>query len=214
MSLEIKRLIDRQIHTITLTEEELEQAYRIKERHYLEEDFANVLADTAQNPDTRFHSGHLEEFPELTDWLCECFDHFYDANISYNDLMELTVNHLHHACLTPEFFTRLALKAPAFCKGLEKQRTAPAITAALTLLWQMSGVSAGKPCPPCLPCTYMEAAPATKVQKKHSALQQNICMANGTSLNFSIRKKGRRRSDEKAGEDKRANPCHHSEGRK
>ena len=56
MSLEIKRLIDRQIHTITLTEEELEQAYRIKERHYLEEDFANVLADTAQNPDTRFHS--------------------------------------------------------------------------------------------------------------------------------------------------------------
>ena len=63
MSLEIKRLIDRQIHTITLTEEELEQAYRIKERHYLEEDFANVLADTAQNPDTRFHSGHLEEFP-------------------------------------------------------------------------------------------------------------------------------------------------------
>ena len=33
MSLEIKRLIDRQIHTITLTEEELEQAYRIKERH-------------------------------------------------------------------------------------------------------------------------------------------------------------------------------------
>ena len=121
MSLEIKRLIDRQIHTITLTEEELEQAYRIKERHYLEEDFANVLADTAQNPDTRFHSGHLEEFPELTDWLCECFDHFYDANISYNDLMELTVNHLHHACLTPEFFTRLALNAPAFCKGLEKQ---------------------------------------------------------------------------------------------
>ena len=115
MSLEIKRLIDRQIHTITLTEEELEQAYRIKERHYLEEDFANVLADTAQNPDTRFHSGHLEEFPELTDWLCECFDHFYDANISYNDLMELTVNHLHHACLKPEFFTRLALKAPAFC---------------------------------------------------------------------------------------------------
>ena len=94
MSLEIKRLIDRQIHTITLTEEEPEQAYRIKERHY---------------PDTRFHSGHLEEFPELTDWLCECFDHFYDANISYNDLMELTVNHLHHACLTPEFFTRLAL---------------------------------------------------------------------------------------------------------
>ena len=65
MSLEIKRLIDRQIHTITLTEEELEQAYRIKERHYLEEDFANVLADTTQNPDTRFHSGHLEEFPHV-----------------------------------------------------------------------------------------------------------------------------------------------------
>lgn len=48
-------------------------------------------------------------------------DDFYDANISHNDLMELTVNHLHHASLTPEFFTWLALKAPAFCKGLEKQ---------------------------------------------------------------------------------------------
>ena len=198
MSLEIKRLIDRQIHTITLTEEELEQAYRIKERHYLEEDFANVLADTTQNPDTRFHSGHLEEFPELTDWLCECFDHFYDANISYNDLMELTVNHLHHACLTPEFFTRLALKAPAFCKGLEKQPQ-----------------DCEKNCSRYYRCSDITMADErSKVQKRHSALQQNICMANGTSLNFSIRKKGRRRSDEKAGEDKRANPCHHSEGRK
>lgn len=41
MSLEIRRLINGQIHTITLTEEELEQAYRIKERRYLDEDFAN-----------------------------------------------------------------------------------------------------------------------------------------------------------------------------
>lgn len=121
MSLQIRRLINGQIHTITLTEEELEQAYRIKERRYLDEDFANALAYAAQNPDIRFHTGHLEEFPELTDWLCECFDHFYDANMSHNDLVELTVNHLHHASLTPDFFTQLALKAPAFCSSSEKK---------------------------------------------------------------------------------------------
>lgn len=200
MSLEIRRLIDRQKHTITLTEEELEQAYRIKERRYLDEDFANALAYAAQNPDIRFHTGHLEEFPELTDWLCECFDHFYDANMSHNDMVELTVNHLHHASLTPEFFTQLALKAPAFCSGSEKscrtaKGTVPAITAALALLRQMTGVSSGKPFPLCLPCAYMAAAPAAKVQRRHSALLQNICMASGTSLNFSMRKKEGRRSD-------------------
>ena len=63
--LAIERLIGKDNITITLTEDELEKAYRIKEKRYLEEDFANALADAAQNPDTRFHTGHLEEFPEL-----------------------------------------------------------------------------------------------------------------------------------------------------
>ena len=95
--LAIERLIGKDSITITLTEDELEKAYRIKEKRYLEEDFANALADAAQNPDTRFHTGHLEEFPELLNWLCVCFDDFYDANMSHNDLMELTLNHLQDA---------------------------------------------------------------------------------------------------------------------
>lgn len=118
--LKIERLIEQNNITITLTENELERAYRIKERRYLEEDFANALADAAQDPDTRFHTGHLEEFPELTNWLCLCFDDFYDANISHNDLMELTLNHLQHASLEPEFFISLAKTAPAVCMGTEK----------------------------------------------------------------------------------------------
>lgn len=117
-------IIERQIGkgkvTITLTEDELERAYRIKERRYLDEDFANALADAVQDPDTLFHAGHLEEFPELTDWLRKCFDDFYDANMSHNDLMELTLNHLQHASIEPDFFLFLAGTAPAFCMGTEK----------------------------------------------------------------------------------------------
>lgn len=71
--LTIKRNINNQTYSFTLTEDELEQAYRIKEKRYRDEDFANLMA---QNPDSKFRSGHLEEFPELTDWLCECFDNF------------------------------------------------------------------------------------------------------------------------------------------
>ncbi len=79
--LQIERNTDHKKVIITLTDDELEKAYRIMERRYLDEDFANTLADDAQNPDTRFHSGHLEEFPELSDWLCVYFDAIYDANM-------------------------------------------------------------------------------------------------------------------------------------
>lgn len=116
----IERLIGKDNITITLTEDELEKAYWIKERRYLDEDFANALADAAQDPDTRFHTGHLEEFPELTGWLCKCFDDFYDANLSHNDLIELTLNHLQRESLKPEFFISLAENAPAVCMGTKK----------------------------------------------------------------------------------------------
>lgn len=118
--LTIERRIGQDNITITLTEDELEKAYQIKERRYLDEDFANTLADAAQDLDTRFHTGHLEEFPELVNWLCVCFDDFYDANISHNDLIELTLSHLQHASLEPEFFISLAKNAPAVCMGIEK----------------------------------------------------------------------------------------------
>lgn len=118
--LTIERRIGQDNITITLTEDELEKAYRIMERRYLDEDFANALADAAQDPDMRFHAGHLAEFPELTSWLCACFDDFYDANMSHNDLIEITLNHLQHASLEPEFFIFLAQNAPAVCMGIEK----------------------------------------------------------------------------------------------
>ena len=118
--LQIERNIGNKNTMITLTDEELEKAYRIMERRYLDEDFANTLADAAQDPDTRFHSGHLEEFPELSDWLCMYFDAIYDANMGHNDLLELALNHLHNESLKPEFFLSLSWTAPAVCMGIEK----------------------------------------------------------------------------------------------
>ena len=118
--LQITRNINDQPYFFILSEEELELAYRIRQRQYLDEDFANALADHSQDPSCRFHTGHLEEFPELTAWLCEHFDHFFDANMPHNDLIELTLNHLHHASLTPAFFNELARISPAMCEGIEK----------------------------------------------------------------------------------------------
>ncbi len=118
--LQIERTIDNRKITATLTDDELEKAYRIMERRYLDEDFANALADAAQDPDTRFHSGHLEEFPELSDWLCAYFDAIYDANMGHNDLLELALSHLHNASREPQFFSSLSLTAPAVCMGIEK----------------------------------------------------------------------------------------------
>jgi len=118
--LQIERTIENKKTTITLTEDELEKAYRIMERRYLDEDFANALADAAQDPDTRFHSGHLEEFPELSEWLCAYFDDIYDANMGHNDLLELALNHLHNASKESPFFLSLSRTAPVVCMGMEK----------------------------------------------------------------------------------------------
>ena len=68
--MDIKRILHRQSHTFTLTETELEQAYRIMEKRYLEEDFVNTMSNSLHEPDSRFHSGHLDEFPELLNWIC------------------------------------------------------------------------------------------------------------------------------------------------
>lgn len=118
--LQIERIIDNRKTTVTLTDDELEKAYRIMERRYLDEDFANALADAAQDPDTRFHSGHLEEFPELSDWLCTYFDAIYDANMSHNDLLEFSLNYLQYVSLEPWFFKALAESVSAVCMGAEK----------------------------------------------------------------------------------------------
>lgn len=116
----ITRMMANTPYSIRLTNEELERAYQIKQKEYLYEDFRNALADASQNPTCRFHTGHLDEFPELVTWLCKHFDHFTDANIAHNELIELTLNHLYRASLTPEFFVSLARISPAVCCGVEK----------------------------------------------------------------------------------------------
>ena len=119
-TLNLKRIINKRIHTITLTDDELEKAFRIMERRYLDEDFANCLTYENKNPDCHFHSGHLEEFPELTNWLRNYFDSIFDANMSHNDMVTLAIEHLDNASLSPEFFNELAVLAPAFCEGAQK----------------------------------------------------------------------------------------------
>lgn len=116
----IKRTLHGQAHTITLTEKELDQAYQIMEKRYLEEDFVNTMADMLQKTELWFHPGHLSEFPELLNWLCTCFDDFFDANMSRNDLLTLALNHLNHVSLEPQFFLELARAVPVTCMGMEK----------------------------------------------------------------------------------------------
>ncbi len=118
--LQITRTINGQTYSFALTERELEDAYRLKERRYREDDFVNAFADAAQEPDMRFHYGHLAEFPELLDWLCRLYDDIFDANTSHNDLMELALNRLRDESLTPGFFTSLALLAPPVCEEPEE----------------------------------------------------------------------------------------------
>ena len=60
-NMKIERVLHKQSHTFTLTETELEQAYRIMEKRYLEEDFVNTMANALHEPDSRFHSGHLDD---------------------------------------------------------------------------------------------------------------------------------------------------------
>lgn len=183
--LQITRNINQQVCQFFLTEVELEAAYRLMQRRYLDEDFANTLCNEAQNPDCRFHTGHLEEFPELTTWLCEYFDHFFDANMAHNDLLELTINHLQHASLTPAFFTELARLAPAFCEGTENplhtaRKTAYGITAAAISPRQMTAVSVGNCLRPFLPCT--NTVPAAALQRTLLPVRlPGIYPENGTS---------------------------------
>ena len=119
--MKIERVLHRQSHTFTLTETELEQAYRIMEKRYLEEDFVNTMSNSLHEPDSRFHSGHLDEFPELLSWLCSCFHHFFDANMSHNDILQLTLNHLNHISMKPQFFLELSKAVLADCMGTEKE---------------------------------------------------------------------------------------------
>lgn len=118
--LTITRMMANTPYSIRLTNKELEQAYQIRHKHYLKEDFCKALACASKNSACRFHIKHLEEFPELVLWLCEHYEHFNDANMAHNDLIKLTLNHLYRSSLTAGFFTRLAQITPTICCGTEK----------------------------------------------------------------------------------------------
>ena len=105
-------------YQITLNDTELEQAYLIMKQRYLIEDFKNLME---QNPDSHFTSDYLEEFPELAEWLCECFDSLYDAEMTHDEVLELTMNHLERICRVPQFYTELSCLVPSICEGIEKQ---------------------------------------------------------------------------------------------
>lgn len=119
--LQIKRTINKQDYLFALSETELERAYRMKQREYLYQDFTNALEDKAAEANCRFNAWYLEYFPELTTWLHRQFNRFFDANMAHNDLIELTLNHLDHASLTPAFFNDLARFVPTTCEDVEKR---------------------------------------------------------------------------------------------
>jgi hypothetical protein len=96
---------------ISLTGEELEDAYRAKSRIYLREDMVNAVAEAHDYGDCRLCPNDLEKAPELLEWLCDRFDDFLDANMSHNDLLELTINHLANTASKPAFFHALATNA-------------------------------------------------------------------------------------------------------
>lgn len=189
--LQIARTINEKVCLFLLTEKELETAYRLMQKRYLDEDFATALCNEAQNPACRFHTGHLEEFPELTAWLCEYFDHFFDANMAHNDLIALTINHLQHASLTPAFFTELASLHLPSAKVWRNpwhnaKKTAPGITAAAILLRRMTEANAGNCFRPFFPCTHTETAAALQ-RSLLPVKPPGIYPENGTStISFTV----------------------------
>lgn len=90
-----------------LTATELRAAYEFTRQGYLETDFLSYMEETADENRLPLKAGQLEAIPEIMVWLINQFDKFFDANMSHNDLIELTVNHLRNMCYTPGFFQEL-----------------------------------------------------------------------------------------------------------
>ena len=102
--LQIHRTINNQERTITLTEEEMQQVYKILDDAYLLEDFKIALADNDRN--CGLPENLLDISPIFAQWLLAHFIKIFDANISHNDLIDLTIEHLkdsliEHKLLSP-----------------------------------------------------------------------------------------------------------------
>jgi len=119
--LEILRMVEGRTCAFALTDGELEKAYEIKQKEYLEEDFACEMAEAIKDEGTRFHSGHLDEFPELVDWLYEAYEDMFDANVSVNDMIKHVLNKLEDESDKAAFFERLVFLTKVLCRGYQKE---------------------------------------------------------------------------------------------
>lgn len=119
--MEISRKVGGRTYVFALTPHELEDAYRIRQKEYLEEDFANSMPDPVKEEGQRFNSGHLEEFPELMDWIYIVYDKVFDAEIGDSDLRQMVLKKLDEESGTVAFFDSLVHYTKAVCRGYRKE---------------------------------------------------------------------------------------------
>lgn len=118
---EITHTVNGKETAISLTAEEMRQIYQHMKQEYLTEDFMTELENQQCNcEEVLFTPEHLEKYPEITQWLISCFEQIEDSNISHNDLIALSLNHLNHAAREISFFSLLAQTVPAVCLGETK----------------------------------------------------------------------------------------------
>lgn len=108
MELKITRNINEKEIEITLTEEEIEKAYGIMQKKYLEEDMINESIDRYKEENTSFYLKHIEKIPELLDWLCYIFQKFDSTEFSHDNTMDLVFDQLEQDSKTAEFFSALS----------------------------------------------------------------------------------------------------------
>lgn len=94
---------------ITLTNEELMEAYRKVEKEFLKSDIKAILTRTPLLEEA-------EKLPEIMTWLVLRYNDFYDVNIAHNEIIEVTLNHFWNASLKKEFFKELSKLAKCSMK--------------------------------------------------------------------------------------------------
>ena len=114
-TLTIQRNLNGTTYDITLTDQEMERAFRIRKVMYLKEDFSTAICGTIGSG--YFTPEDIEQFPEILEWLVDCFGTLEDSNMDHNSLLELSLSQLDRAAATPGFFTKMAVISPAFCEG-------------------------------------------------------------------------------------------------
>ena len=111
----IQRILDGTKYNISLTDQEMERAFRIRKSNYLKEDFSTAIRSTIGSD--FFTPEDIEQFPEILEWLADRFEILEDSNMDHNSLLELSLSQLDRAAVTPEFFAKMAVLSPALCNG-------------------------------------------------------------------------------------------------